>query len=85
MSATAFQRHRRALAAKLAEQEANTQGEQQEVTEGENESQEQPLSPDDVEDMEIERVKELLDHFEVKFAHNTGEDKLREKLKNAIG
>lgn len=44
-----------------------------------------PLSPDDVDGMEIEKVKELLDQFEVKFARNTGEEKLREKLKNAIG
>jgi hypothetical protein len=38
----------------------------------------------DIETMDIEKVKEFLNQFEVKFAHNTGEDKLREKLKNAI-
>ena len=36
------------------------------------------------ENMDIEDVKKQLDDLGVKYAHNTGEAKLREKLKDAI-
>lgn len=83
VNVTGFQRARR-LAAEKAEREAKVEAEQENATESQNESQE-PLSPDDVDSLEIERVKELLTQMEIKFAHNTGEEKLREKLKDAIG
>lgn len=70
-----------------------TPGEEKNATEDQDESKNdelvddelgKPISPDEVDGMEIETVKGLLEEFGVKFAHNTGEPKLREKLKDAI-
>lgn len=48
--------------------------------------QEKPytMTDEEIENASIEDVKKLLEHYEVPFAHNTGEKKLREKLANAI-
>lgn len=43
------------------------------------------FTPEMVDTMAIEDVKEMLDAHDIKYAHNTGEEKLRERLKNAIG
>lgn len=80
MGLMAFQRRRRELAA----QEVKPLEEELNATEGEIESQEVQLTPDDVDNLKIDKVKELLDQLDVKYAHNTKEAKLREKLKDAI-
>lgn len=49
---------------------------------GENEGQND--DPIDVDAMDIEDVKAKLDELEIKYAHNTGEAKLRERLADAI-
>jgi predicted Zn-dependent protease len=91
----AMRRRQAEQAAKEAAEAAKSAHEQDEVVNvpeepnepemGQNESDARPLSTDDVEDMEIERIKEFLDQMNIKYAHNTSENKLREKLINAIG
>lgn len=42
------------------------------------------LTDDAIDAMEIDELKAELEKLEITFAHNTGEAKLREKLKDAI-
>lgn len=42
------------------------------------------LTAEDVDEMDIEELRRSLDTLEIKYAHNTGETKLRERLKDAI-
>lgn len=90
---TGFERRRREQReaehkAKLNEA-VNVYAEEENAAQGENELIDdelgKPVSPEDVDGMEIEDVKGFLDAAGVKYSHNTGEAKLREKLKNAIG
>ena len=93
MSLAGFQRRRRILAAKAAaEAKASVTPENAAAGQNEPDNDElvddqlgKPISPDDVDKMDLADVKAALDQLEVKFAHNTGEQKLREKLKDAIG
>jgi hypothetical protein len=93
MSLTGFQRRRRELAKRKAEQEAKVLAEQENAAESQNEASNdeqdlkekaKQLTKDDVDKMDIKSVKEILDALGVKYSHNTGEKKLREKLKDAI-
>ena len=84
MGLAAFNRMRREQAAREAAAALSVSEEEKEPVEAEIEGVERPLSPDDVEDLEIDKVKELLDQCDIKFAHNTSEKKLRDKLKDAI-
>jgi len=91
MSATAFQRRRREIA-RLRAEATNVLPDQKDQAAGQDDPQNdeliddqlgKPINADDIED--IEQVKAMLDELNIKYAHNTGEDKLREKLKDAIG
>lgn len=89
MGAAAFNRRRRILAQQKAEAEAKVLTETKNTTEsdtepenmGQTESQSEPL---DIENMDIDQVRAELDKLGVKYAHNTGEAKLKERLTNAI-
>jgi predicted Zn-dependent protease len=92
MGLAAFNRMRREQAAREAAEAAKLEEKEQEVVKvpeepkepemGENEARND--APISVDDMSVEQVKGFLDQMEIKYAHNTSEAKLREKLRNAI-
>lgn len=93
---TGFQRARRLAAEKAAQSNDNdidntkVTKTNESATDGKNEGftplNDPPgsLSVDDVNSLRIEEVKKHLDRLGVKYSHNTGETKLREKLTDAI-
>lgn len=69
----------------LEQKGLNTKEQSENAAAGENKQEnERQIGPNDVDDMDIEGVKNLLDQMEIKYAHNTGEKKLKEKLKEAL-
>lgn len=99
VNVTGFQRARRLAAAKAkaeasetARQEADFVALNSNVPRGTSGDPENPnvprekfegLTPEDIDALDVEQVKDFLNAYDVSFAHNTGEEKLREKLKDA--
>lgn len=61
----------------------NEQEENAEVAQIEPEKQ-KALTPDQVDTMDVEDVRAKLDELGINYVHNTGEAKLKERLKDAI-
>lgn len=76
MSYSMHKRRRAWQEAQEQKREAKPLGTKEKPTEAKHEPQEDA-------ELTIEQVKEELERLGVKFSHNTGEKKLREKLENA--
>lgn len=90
MSATAFQRKRRNAKLKALEEVTNLEDKPSEAVEAVGVVDEKKSSifegvtVDVVEVLSIEKVRELLDKAGIEYVHNTGEKKLKAKLREAI-
>lgn len=89
-----------ARAAKIEQKEVdgtNTPNNQEDAREDQNEPDKEPvndqedetfdpkpLSPDDVDGMDREQLEQALNNFYIKFAHNSKDETLKGKLKDAI-
>lgn len=80
MSLAGFQRRRREMA-KLEAERALKEQSNTNVPE-KVETQQEPKQ--DVSKLTLKQVKKELDKLNIPYAHNTGEDKLRKKLEDAI-
>lgn len=81
MSATSFQRRRREIA-RLRVEALDVLPDRKNPTDAQDEPFK--MTDEEIENANIEDVKKLLDFYDVKYAHNTGDAKLREKLADAI-